>query len=136
MAREFDSIDKMEQQHNDDEEEGEEETEVDADANDKDSEQTVDDRPASKSLLLAYQIMYYPTFDWYSFPDEAESTLQVDSPPRPAVDSLVTNALQARYTSLPLLSMLGRIWLMDLDSDSCWIWIQNQFVKQVTCNSK
>ena len=54
------------------------------------------DDQSDKSLLLAYRIMYYPTFDWYTFASQSKSTLVVPAASRPALDHQVNTALQAR----------------------------------------
>jgi len=62
-------------------------------------EEDVDDESRGsrqhKTLLLVYRIMYYPTFDWYAFPSQSESTL-VNAVSRPTLDDRVSSTLQAR----------------------------------------
>ena len=60
---------------------------------------------SSRAVLLAYRIMYYPTFDWYAFPSDSASEAAMLPPHLTALSSrpddaiihgVVASALRAR----------------------------------------
>ena len=62
---------------------------------------------SSRAVLLAYRIMYYPTFDWYAFPSDSASEAAMLPPHLTALSSrpddaiihgVVASALRARFT--------------------------------------
>ena len=73
----------------------------DGDAKDEENEEEEDRQSqpdssrSTRTLLLVYRIMYYPTFDWYAFPSLATSTL-VNAASQLTLHDQVTDALHAR----------------------------------------
>ena len=67
-------------------EEGEEE---------EDRQSQRDSSHSTRTQLLVYRIMYYPTFDWYAFPSLSASSL-VSAMSRPTPHDQVSNTLHAR----------------------------------------
>jgi len=63
-----------------------------------DSASRSDECHPNKTLLLVYRIIYYSTFDGFTFPSESNSALVDAGVSQPTLDNQVNTAWQARYS--------------------------------------